>query len=53
MAKKINKTMKNYDPKADKMVRAISNGDNVKAYKCLEQLVKEHVAKKIEDALED
>lgn len=41
-----------FDPKADKMVRAIQSGDNVKAYKCLESLVKERVAKKIEDALE-
>ena len=42
-----------FDPKADKMVRAIQSGDNVKAYKCLESLVKEKLAKKIDKALED
>ena len=47
------KTNKKFDPKADRMVRAIQSGDNVKAYKCLESLVKERVAKKIDSALED
>ena len=40
------------DPKAECMVRAIQNGDNVKAYKCLESLVKDRVAEKISSALE-
>ena len=44
---------KKHDPKAECMVRAIGNGDNVKAYKCLESLVKERIAKKIDKALED
>jgi cell fate (sporulation/competence/biofilm development) regulator YmcA (YheA/YmcA/DUF963 family) len=48
---KKNKNTK-YDPKADKMVRAIQSGDNVKAYKCLESLVKERMAKKIDSALQ-
>ena len=48
-----NKTEEKFDPKADKMIRAIQSGDNVKAYKCLESLVKEKLAKKIDQALED
>ena len=47
------KTKGKFDPKADTMVRAIQSGDNVKAYKCLESLVKEKLAKKIDKALED
>ena len=46
-------TVRKHDPKAECMVRAIQNGDNVKAYKCLEQLVKERVAKKIAEAIPD
>ena len=42
-----------HDPKAERMVRAIGNGDNVKAYKCLESLVRERLAKKIANAIED
>lgn len=45
------KSMKN--PKAYKLVRAISDGDNVEAYKILEQTMKEKVAKKIDDAMKD
>ena len=41
----------NYDSKAIKMVHAIQSGDNVKAYKHLESMVKERLAKKIEAAL--
>ena len=41
-----------YDPKTERMVRAIQNGDNVKAYKCLESIVKDRVAKKISDAID-
>lgn len=47
------KTKEKFDPKADKMVRSIQSGDNVKAYKCLESLVKEKLAKKIDQALEN
>ena len=47
------KEAKKFSPHAECMVRAIQNGDNVKAYKCLEQLVKERVAKKIEEAIPD
>ena len=43
---------RSYDPKAECMVRSIGNGNNVKAYKCLEQIVKEHMSKKIDKALE-
>ena len=45
------KSMKNL--KAYKLVRAISDGDNVEAYKILEQTMKEKVAKKIDDAMKD
>ena len=45
------KNSKKYDSKAIKMVHAIQSGDNVKAYKHLESMVKERVAKKIESAL--
>ena len=44
---------RSYDPKAECMVRAIGNGNNVKAYKCLEQIVKEHMSKKIDKALRE
>ena len=44
-------TVKN--PKTYKLVRAISEGDNVEAYKILEQAMKEKVAKKIDDAMKD
>ena len=37
--------------KTTKMVMSIAKGDNVKAYNLLEQIVKEKVAKKIDDAL--
>ena len=46
-----NKPVKN--PKAYKLVRAIANGDNVEAYKLLEQTLKEKVAKKIDDAMKE
>ena len=47
-----NKQSKNkFDPAADKMIRSISNGDNVKALQCLEQMLKDRLAKKIEEAL--
>lgn len=49
---KINRK-RSYDPKAECMVRAIGNGNNVKAYKCLEQIVKEHMSKKIDNALKE
>ena len=48
---KKNEEMKN--PKTYKLVRAIANGDNIEAYKILEQTMKEKVAKKIDDAIKD
>ena len=39
--------------KAGKLVRAINAGKNVDAYKLLEQVVKQKVADKIEDALNE
>lgn len=50
MAKKIRKE---YEKNSERMVRAIHFGDNVKAYKCLEQMLKERIAKKIDDATKD
>lgn len=41
------------DKKTEQMVRAIQAGDNVKAYKCLESLVKDRIAKKIDEAIDD
>lgn len=41
------------DDRVGKMVRAIRSGDNVKAYDCLESIVKERVADKIEEALKE
>lgn len=41
-----------FDPKTERMVRAIQNGDNVKAYKCLEAVIKDKIATKIYNALE-
>lgn len=43
--------MKN--PKAYKLVRAIATGNNVEAYKILEQAMQEKVAKKIDDAMKE
>ena len=40
-----------YDPKAERMVRAIGHDDNVTAYNCLEKIIKERVSKKIDKAL--
>lgn len=34
-------------------VRALQDGDNVKAYKMLEKAMKKKVAKKIDDAMKD
>ena len=47
--KETSKKNKKFNPKTERMVRAIQHGDNVKAYKCLEQLIKERVAQKIEE----
>lgn len=47
------KTKKEYEKASERLVRAIHFGDNVKAYKCLEQMLKERIAKKIEDAMKD
>lgn len=38
---------------SEKMVRAISRGDNVEAYKLLEKRLREKVAEKIDNALKD
>ena len=51
MDKNKKKMVKN--PKAYKLIRAIANGDNVEAYKILEQAMKQKVAKKIDDAMKD
>ena len=44
---------KNKSNKSYKLVRAIANGDNVKAYKLLEKTMREKVAKRIDDAMKD
>lgn len=49
MANKVHKE----NQMAGKMVRAIANGKNVDAYKLLEQIVKQKVADKIDDAMSD
>ncbi len=41
------------DKKINNMVRAIQVGNNVAAYKCLEAVIKERVAKKIDQALSE
>ena len=51
MNKENNKRNKNDD--ALKMVCSVDKGDNVKAYKLLEKIVKNKLSKKLDDALKD
>lgn len=51
--KKLNKRRVKSTDTAEKMVRAIYNGDNVEAYNLLEKRLREKVAEKIDAALKD